>query len=181
MPTACPSCAARSIRPGTFTKVDGRLPSHRRLSVCVRMFRFGLGNVRDCEQECRRAASFPPASFMRPCPMRRSSDTWFVAGLKGTGSNTVVFNDVFVPEHRLVPPAPPGHPPGKKHVGEPSDYFALAAASALRDAGRAGRHGGSGARARRPVGLRSAASCTPRTCVRRIRMSFKKRSVKRRR
>jgi 3-hydroxy-9,10-secoandrosta-1,3,5(10)-triene-9,17-dione monooxygenase len=30
------------------------------------------------------------------------ADTWFVAGQKGTGSNTVVLKDVFVPEHRTV-------------------------------------------------------------------------------
>ena len=30
-------------------------------------------------------------------------DTWFVAGMKGTGSNTVVGDKVFVPEHRLLP------------------------------------------------------------------------------
>jgi len=29
-------------------------------------------------------------------------DTWFVAGMKGTGSNTIVAENVFVPEHRLV-------------------------------------------------------------------------------
>jgi 3-hydroxy-9,10-secoandrosta-1,3,5(10)-triene-9,17-dione monooxygenase len=29
-------------------------------------------------------------------------DTWFVAGMKGTGSNTVVAERVFVPEHRYV-------------------------------------------------------------------------------
>jgi 3-hydroxy-9,10-secoandrosta-1,3,5(10)-triene-9,17-dione monooxygenase len=29
-------------------------------------------------------------------------DTWFVAGMKGTGSNTVVAEDVFVPEHRYM-------------------------------------------------------------------------------
>jgi alkylation response protein AidB-like acyl-CoA dehydrogenase len=29
-------------------------------------------------------------------------DTWFVAGMKGTGSNTIVANEVFVPEHRVV-------------------------------------------------------------------------------
>jgi 3-hydroxy-9,10-secoandrosta-1,3,5(10)-triene-9,17-dione monooxygenase len=29
-------------------------------------------------------------------------DTWFVAGMKGTGSNTIVADDVFVPEHRVV-------------------------------------------------------------------------------
>lgn len=28
-------------------------------------------------------------------------ETWFVAGMKGTGSNTIVASDVFVPEHRL--------------------------------------------------------------------------------
>jgi len=30
-------------------------------------------------------------------------DTWFMAGMKGTGSNTIVANDVFVPEHRFLP------------------------------------------------------------------------------
>lgn len=54
-------------------------------------------------------------------------DTWHVAGLKGTGSNTSVAKDLFVPEHRRVPPELPAgvHTPGKKHVGEPSDYFPL--------------------------------------------------------
>jgi 3-hydroxy-9,10-secoandrosta-1,3,5(10)-triene-9,17-dione monooxygenase len=30
-------------------------------------------------------------------------DTWFVVGMKGTGSNTIVAKDVFVPEHRFLP------------------------------------------------------------------------------
>jgi 3-hydroxy-9,10-secoandrosta-1,3,5(10)-triene-9,17-dione monooxygenase len=30
-------------------------------------------------------------------------DSWFVAGMKGTGSNTIVAKDVFVPEHRFLP------------------------------------------------------------------------------
>lgn len=30
-------------------------------------------------------------------------DTWFTAGMKGTGSNCVIANEVFVPEHRLLP------------------------------------------------------------------------------
>jgi 3-hydroxy-9,10-secoandrosta-1,3,5(10)-triene-9,17-dione monooxygenase len=36
-------------------------------------------------------------------PMNELSieDTWFVAGMKGTGSNTIVAQDVLVPEHRL--------------------------------------------------------------------------------
>jgi alkylation response protein AidB-like acyl-CoA dehydrogenase len=29
-------------------------------------------------------------------------DTWFVAGMRGTGSNTVVAEEVFVPEHRML-------------------------------------------------------------------------------
>jgi alkylation response protein AidB-like acyl-CoA dehydrogenase len=28
-------------------------------------------------------------------------ETWFVAGMKGTGSNTIIGEDVFVPEHRI--------------------------------------------------------------------------------
>jgi alkylation response protein AidB-like acyl-CoA dehydrogenase len=36
-------------------------------------------------------------------PMRELSikETWFVAGMKGTGSNTIIADKVFVPEHRL--------------------------------------------------------------------------------
>src|SRR5581483_1895735 len=32
----------------------------------------------------------------------KQQDTWFCAGLRGTGSNTSVLNNVFVPEHRTV-------------------------------------------------------------------------------
>lgn len=32
-------------------------------------------------------------------------DTWHMAGLSGTGSNTIVGRDVFVPEHRFLPSA----------------------------------------------------------------------------
>jgi 3-hydroxy-9,10-secoandrosta-1,3,5(10)-triene-9,17-dione monooxygenase len=36
-------------------------------------------------------------------PMRdlRIEDTWFTAGMRGTGSNTLVATDVFVPKHRI--------------------------------------------------------------------------------
>ena len=33
-------------------------------------------------------------------------DTWFVVGMKGTGSNTIVATDAFVPEHRFLPYPP---------------------------------------------------------------------------
>jgi len=37
-------------------------------------------------------------------PMRELAieDTWFMAGMKGTGSNTIVATDVFVPSHRFL-------------------------------------------------------------------------------
>ena len=47
-------------------------------------------------------------------------DTWFMAGMKGTGSNTIVAKDAFVPEHRFLP-----YPPAfegryrTEHVDEP--------------------------------------------------------------
>jgi alkylation response protein AidB-like acyl-CoA dehydrogenase len=67
----------------------------------------------------------PGGQFYVPMDQCSILDTWHVSGLKATGSNTVVLKDVFIPQHRIVPPGPGGHAPDKKHVGEPSDYFAL--------------------------------------------------------
>jgi alkylation response protein AidB-like acyl-CoA dehydrogenase len=49
-------------------------------------------------------------------------DDWFVAGLKGTGSKSVVFEDVFVPVHRMIPTAAlaAGAYPG---VGDPAGAY----------------------------------------------------------
>jgi 3-hydroxy-9,10-secoandrosta-1,3,5(10)-triene-9,17-dione monooxygenase len=54
-------------------------------------------------------------------------DTWFVAGMCGTGSNTVVAKDVFIPDHRILSalPAMEGDYPHQRHSGEPSDRYAL--------------------------------------------------------
>jgi len=48
-------------------------------------------------------------------------DTWFVAGMKSSGSNCLVADDVFVPEHRvmLVPPAIVGEYPTEHGPSEP--------------------------------------------------------------
>ena len=40
---------------------------------------------------------------LMPITDLRVEDTWFMVGMKGTGSNTIVANDVFVPEHRFLP------------------------------------------------------------------------------
>jgi len=110
--------------PGTFTlvdggyRVDGAFPySSGCLDSAWGMFALASKNAE--------GRFIPAGQFYAPLSDTTIQDTWFVAGLKGTGSNTVVFKDAFVPQHRVVPPAPPGQPPGKKHVGEPSDYFAL--------------------------------------------------------
>ena len=54
-------------------------------------------------------------------------DSWFMNGMRGTGSETCVVEDVFVPSTRIFNIAEQGgignHPEGKKHVGEPSDYW----------------------------------------------------------
>ena len=46
-------------------------------------------------------------------------ETWFVAGMKSTGSNCLIASDVFVPDHRIVsvPPAIEGHY-ATEHDGE---------------------------------------------------------------
>lgn len=67
----------------------------------------------------------PGGQFYVPMDQCTIADTWHVSGLKATGSNTVVLKDVFIPQHRIVPPGPGGHGADKIHVGEPSDYFAL--------------------------------------------------------
>lgn len=53
-------------------------------------------------------------------------DSWYVTGLQGTGSDTGVLEDVFVPAHRVVHAARSFNhvEPGKRHHGAPSDYFA---------------------------------------------------------
>jgi alkylation response protein AidB-like acyl-CoA dehydrogenase len=59
-------------------------------------------------------------------------DTWFVAGMKGTGSNTIVADRVFVPDHRYmsVPPAINGTYP-TEHTDEALYRSALVPVLAL--------------------------------------------------
>jgi alkylation response protein AidB-like acyl-CoA dehydrogenase len=50
-------------------------------------------------------------------------DTWFVTGMQGTGSDTSIAKEAFVPDHLMVMMDKPfGHvEPGKRHYGAPSD------------------------------------------------------------
>lgn len=52
--------------------------------------------------------------------------TWHMMGMKGTGSDTIVAKDVFIPTaqfYNVSLSGIGGHEPGKRHVGEPSDYW----------------------------------------------------------
>jgi alkylation response protein AidB-like acyl-CoA dehydrogenase len=97
---------AGSLNPiGETTKVDGgwrvtgRWPwasgcMHAQWAAC------GL-NMKDAQgQIVNVGLSLMPMSELR------IEDTWHMVGMRGTGSNTIVAKDVFVPEHRFLPYPP---------------------------------------------------------------------------
>ena len=51
------------------------------------------------------------AFFLLPVEDCQIVDNWFVCGLAGTGSKDIVVEDLFVPEHRVLPFARPGPAP----------------------------------------------------------------------
>jgi alkylation response protein AidB-like acyl-CoA dehydrogenase len=52
------------------------------------------------------ASNVPELGFaFIPMSQLTIEDTWFAAGMKGTGSNTIVAQEVFVPDHRILPAA----------------------------------------------------------------------------
>src|SRR3546814_1885089 len=55
-----------------------------------------------------------------PAAELKLEDSWYVTGLQGTGSDTIVVEDVFVPEKRVVHAARSFNyvEPGKKHYGD---------------------------------------------------------------
>ena len=71
-------------------------------------------------------------SVIMPMSELTIEDTWFVAGMKGTGSNTVVAERVFVPDHRYasVPAGIAGHY-GTEHTEEALYHSALIPVLAL--------------------------------------------------
>ena len=60
-------------------------------------------------------------------------DTWFVAGMRGTGSNTLVAKDLFIPDHRIFPlmSALEGETRRREHAPEASDRWSIAPALPL--------------------------------------------------
>lgn len=71
----------------------------------------------------------PTDSGVMIIPTREAAiqDDWYVGGLAGTGSNSVVVKDLFVPEHRFlsIPGAIEGNSPGA-HLHATTLYYAAA-------------------------------------------------------
>ncbi|MFJ9722446.1 acyl-CoA dehydrogenase family protein [Streptomyces sp. NPDC101209] len=65
----------------------------------------------------------PPQALWTAVPMSELEilDDWYVSGLAGSGSNSVVARDVFVPAHRVLPVGPllAGEFPSKSNAGDP--------------------------------------------------------------
>ncbi|GAB3016151.1 acyl-CoA dehydrogenase [Mycobacterium bourgelatii] len=51
---------------------------------------------------CGSGADMFPGLMVLPAGVATVEDTWHTAGMRGTGSNDVILNNVFVPEHRIV-------------------------------------------------------------------------------
>ena len=70
-----------------------------------------------------------PGLYIAYMPMHALAiaDTWFVTGLQGTGSDTVVADDVFVPDPMLAAAGGGTAEARKKHAGAPSDWYPVMA------------------------------------------------------
>ncbi|WP_062993214.1 oxidoreductase [Nocardia anaemiae] len=88
-----PSGKVRKV-PGGY-RVDGRWP-YASASLHADWTTNGALLVDDNDQVLDQVAvAIPRADF-------RVEDTWYVAGMRASGSNTIVVEDVFVPEHRVA-------------------------------------------------------------------------------
>lgn len=69
-------------------------------------------------------APFSPAFLLVPASEYRIDDDWHVVGLAGTGSKTLVLEDVFVPAHRLLyfSSTTSGDTPGSRHYRHNPTY-----------------------------------------------------------
>jgi 3-hydroxy-9,10-secoandrosta-1,3,5(10)-triene-9,17-dione monooxygenase len=107
-------------------RISGRFPF---ASGCWHSTWGGLGVQieDDAHNVVSQALAFAPISELE------IEDTWFVAGMCGTGSNTLVAKDIFVPDHRVLPMSKiiSGEYPARRHSGEPSDTYTFTAANSL--------------------------------------------------
>lgn len=93
-----------SIMPnGTATPVDGgfRVSGEWAFASGCLHANWATGGALVAGDE--RGAGLPVVAYI-PMDALAIRDTWHVAGMRGTGSNTVVAEDVFVPDHRMGRP-----------------------------------------------------------------------------
>jgi 3-hydroxy-9,10-secoandrosta-1,3,5(10)-triene-9,17-dione monooxygenase len=96
------ACIATSAAPtGKVTVVPGGYRLNGRWSWCS-----GLGHshwIMIGGLAFRAGEDHPDMRlYLVPVAELKQDDTWYCAGLRGSGSNTAVLDDVFVPEHRSV-------------------------------------------------------------------------------
>lgn len=111
--------------PGTAIPVDGgyRVTGKWPYSSAIRHAEWGQWGIKIVQPD----GTVVPGNFCYiPTSEITLEDTWHVTGLQGTGSDTAVATDVFVPAHRVVHAARSFNfvEPGKRNHGAPSDYFA---------------------------------------------------------
>jgi 3-hydroxy-9,10-secoandrosta-1,3,5(10)-triene-9,17-dione monooxygenase len=119
-----PACKGRQVQGGV--RISGKFPY---ASGCWHSSWGGLSvQVEDdADNVIDQAIAFAPIAELE------IEDTWLVAGMCGTGSNTLVAKDVFIPDHRILPMSKilSGEHVHRRHAGEPSDNYAFAAAGTL--------------------------------------------------
>jgi 3-hydroxy-9,10-secoandrosta-1,3,5(10)-triene-9,17-dione monooxygenase len=118
--------ASRGRRVAGGVRVSGKFPF---ASGCLHASWGGLSV--EIEDDASRAVDIVTA--FAPIAELRIEDTWYVAGMCGTGSNTLVADELFVPDHRLLKLSNllSGQHQGVKHKGELSDNYTWSAANAL--------------------------------------------------
>ena len=117
-----PTSVTRRVEGGV--RISGKFPF---ASGCRHSFWGGLSvaDLDDAHNVVGQLTAFAPMSELE------IEDTWFVAGMRGTGSNTLVAKDVFVPDHRVLSTrelANANNSP-RRYSAEPSDKYAFAAAN----------------------------------------------------
>lgn len=120
-----PTICGAVTPPGDALEVDGGYLVNGKWAYCsgsrhAKWGQFGV-NIRKADGTVE-----PGGNVYIPMDQITIEDTWFMVGMRGTGSETCVAKDVFVPRERFFHIAKLGignHPADKKHVGEPSDYW----------------------------------------------------------
>ena len=87
--------------PGKAVKVDGgyRVSAHWKWGSGSMHADWMMGVTLLTEEEGKDPV---PLSVIVPATEVEIHDTWYMDGMAGTGSNDVVFNDVFIPEHHAA-------------------------------------------------------------------------------